>query len=303
MVFSGIYPTGESDVATLRSALERLTLNDAALRFEAEVSAALGAGFRCGFLGLLHMEVVQERLRREYEVEVVATAPTVPYRVRLQNGTPVIVDNPVLMPPRHRLLELEELYVTATIQAPQQHLGVLMELCQRRRGDFLDLAIDEQRARLVSAMPLAETTVEFFSELKALTAGYATVDFELEGYRPSDLVKVEILVDTSPVDAFAFIAHRSAAFERSKQLITELKHGLPRQLYPIPLQAVVEGKVIGRADLPPIRKSALGKGFEGSVSAKKRLAERQRASRSRSQGSALTREDIPHEVFRSILGI
>lgn len=233
-----------------------------------------------------------------------ATSPTVPYRVQLANGSTIDIDNPLALPGPQAVRAIEEMLVMAEIHAPSDSVGAVMELCQRRRGAFVNLeAAEDSLVRIAYRMPLSETIVDFFAELKSLTAGYASVDFVRDGFQVADLVKVDILVDTIAVDAFAFIAHRDAAFDRSTRIITKLKHTLPRRLYPIPLQAVVEGKVIGRADLPPIRKSALAKGFEGSASAKKRLAERQRSSRTRSQGSSLSRSEIPAEVFQAILGL
>jgi GTP-binding protein LepA len=261
-------------------------------------------GYRCGFLGLLHLEIVQQRLQREFGVKVIATAPSVPYRTHLHNGTVQEVDNPMRFPEPQQLDFVEEPYVTARIHAPQDRIGAVMELCQNRRGQYnsLDYLADGE-ALLAYELPLAEVIVDYFNELKSISSGYATVDFEPSGYRRADLVRVDVLVDTVAVDAFTFIAHRSRAYDRAAALVVKLKHLLPRRLFPVPLQATVAQKVIAREDLPPLRKNALAQGFNGSVSAKKRLAERQRSSRKRAKGHGLAKGDIPPEVFQAILGI
>jgi GTP-binding protein LepA len=236
---------------------------------------------------------VQQRLQREFGVTVIATAPSVPYRTHLHNGAVEQVDNPIRFPQPEQLDFVEEPYVTARIHAPQQQIGAVMELCQGRRGQYhrLDYLTGGQ-ALLVYELPIAEVIVDFFNELKSISSGYATVDFEPSGYRRADLIRVDVLVDTVAVDAFTFITHTSRAYDRAAGLVVKLKHLLPRRLFPVPLQATVGHKVIAREDLPPLRKNALAHGFHGSVSAKKRLAERQRSSRKRAQGQGLAKGDI-----------
>ncbi|MFD8000459.1 translation elongation factor 4 [Streptomyces mirabilis] len=297
MVFAGLFPHNANDLAALREGIGKLALNDAALRFEPEVSTAIGAGFRCGFLGILHLEIVRERLLREFDVRVIASTPSVPYRARLGGGE-VTVESPARFPAFQRLDAVLEPFATAHIRLPHDRVGPVMEVCQRHRGEYQSLTYPDD-AVLVYELPLAEVIVGFFGEVKSASSGYATLDIEPIGFRESDLVKVEILVDTEPVDSFAFISHRDQAHSRATRLLHALKHGLPRRLYPIPLQARVENKIIARVDLPPLRKSALAQGFNGSVSAKRRLAERRRDRQPHGMGKG----DIPVELFESILGI
>lgn len=304
MVFAGLYPADAQDLALFQDGFRKLALNDAAIRMEPEVSAAMGVGFRCGFLGLLHMEIVQERLLREFGVQAVATAPSVPYRAHLHGGTVLEIHSPQKLPGLDKLSHVEELFVTASLYTLPEHLGPLMEMCQRRRGSYASLDfLTGAQARLVYELPLAETVLSFFDELKSLTAGYATVELAVLGFRRSELVRVDILVDTAAVDAFTFISHRNDAQRRAAQVLWHLKHLLPRRLYPVPLQASIGSKVIAREDLPPLRKSALAQQFDGSVSAKKRMAQRMNDRRHKNGGAGWTKEDIPPEVFQAILGI
>ncbi len=302
MVFSGLYPRDNQDADQLRSAIEKLALNDAALQVEPEVSASLGAGFRCGFLGMLHMEIVQERLLSEYGVAVIATAPSVIYQAWLRNGRCLKIDNPAHMPGEDVLDHIDEPYMRCRIYMPERYTGSVMELCNAKRGIYVGLEYtEEQHCVLSYDLPLADMAFDFFNALKSLTHGYASLDHVLSGYRTSRLVRVDILLDEQMIDAFSFIIHQDLAYARAAALVHQLKYVIPRKLYPVPAQAVTGGRVIAREDIPPLRKSALASGFQGSVSQKQRLKRRQNHGQRAREG--LARNDIPQEAFLAILAL
>ncbi|MDI3298311.1 MAG: translation elongation factor 4 [Bacillota bacterium] len=301
MVFAGLYPVEAEEVDDLREALEKLQLNDAALSFEPESSAALGYGFRCGFLGLLHMEVVQERLEREFGLDLITTAPSVAYRVRLGDGSEVLVENPARLPDRSRIAEMAEPYVRAEIFTPAEFVGPVMELCHERRGSFLTMEYpDAQRARLEYRLPLAEIMFDFFDALKSRTRGYATLDYRFDGYEPSDLVKLEILVNGEPVDALSVIVHRSRAEERGRELAQRLRELIPRQQFEVPIQAAVGGRIVARETIRALRKDVLAKCYGGDVTRKRKLLEKQREGKKRMK--QVGRVEIPQEAFLAVLG-
>ncbi len=302
MVFAGLYPSGNLTINMLRDAVQKLALNDAAFRAEAEVSEALGAGYRCGFLGMLHLEIIKERLRREYGVEVITTAPSVVYKVTLKDGEVRFIDNPAHFPNPETLELAEEPMVSSVIQTPSDHVGAVMELCGRSRGIFgtLDYG-DDGYARIAYELPMSQMAFGFFDSLKSLTQGYATLDYEFSDYRPADLVRVDILIENQPVDAFAFVCVRLQAYEKAADIVHRLKYVMPKKLYPVPLQAAIGSRVIAREDIPPLRKDALAKGFEGSMSAKNRLIRKAKENKGKRHG--LSRGDIPKEAFLAILGV
>lgn len=300
MVFCGLYPTSNDQYPALRDALDKLSLNDAALRYEPETSAALGFGFRCGFLGLLHMEIVQERLEREYDVELVATAPSVVYRVLLRNGEVVEVDNPAHFPDRANIEAIEEPVVDATIITPQMYVGPCIEISNQRRGELQ--AIDylyADRVALRYRLPLAEIIVDYFDQLKSVSRGYATLDYELAGYQEADVVKIDILVNGDPVDALAVITHRAKAYHRARAIIERLRKVIPRQLFRVRLQAAIGGRVIAAQDIPELRKNVLEKCYGGDVTRKRKLLEKQRAGKKRMR--QIGKVEIPQEAFLAVL--
>ncbi|MGP2470172.1 translation elongation factor 4 [Ewingella americana] len=302
MVFSGLYPDADENLKGLRNAMDKLSLNDAALHIEQEVSASLGAGFRCGFLGMLHMDIVCERLKREYGISVIATAPSVEYHVWLHNGQCLSVDNPAHFPGEDTLSYVEEPFVVSTIHTPDTYVGAMMELCASRRGEFVDMHyLGSATVRLTWEMPLNEMVFGFFDTLKSLTQGYATLDYEFSGYRQSDLVRCDIYLDNQLVDAFSFIIARQKAWARASEIVKTLKYVIPRKLYPVPVQAKVENRFIAREDIPPLRKSALAQGFQGSLSQKKRLIRKQRENKKHNIG--FSKREIPREAFMAILAI
>lgn len=302
MVFAGLYPSGDITINLLRDAVQKLALNDAAFRAEAEVSEALGAGYRCGFLGMLHMDIVKERLRREYGVEVITTAPSVVYKLTLKDGDVRFIDNPAYFPNPEAIEMAEEPMVSSLIQTPSDYIGAVMELCGRSRGIFKTLDYgDDGYARIAYELPMSQMAFGFFDSLKSLTQGYATLDYEFSGYRSADLVRVDILIENQPVDAFAFVSVRQHAYDRSSDIIHRLKYVMPKKLYPVPLQAAIGSRVIAREDIPPLRKDALAKGFEGSMSAKNRLIRKAKENKGRRHG--LSRGDIPQEAFLAILAV
>lgn len=302
MVFCGLYPIENDDYGALKDALEKLQLNDASLLVEPETSAALGFGFRCGFLGLLHMEIVQERLEREYGLNLIATAPSVSYHVLLTNGEVVTVDNPALLPPPERIEEIEEPFVTAVIIVPPEFIGPVMELCQEKRGIFGNMEyLGTSRVRLQYELPLGEILLDFFDKLKSRTKGYASLDYTYSGHRASDLVKLDILIAGKAVDAFSSIVHRDRAAARGRLLAEKLRTMIPRQLFEVPIQAAIGGRIIARETIKALRKDVLAKCYGGDITRKRKLLEKQKEGKKRMK--ALGNVDIPQEAFMAILQI
>ena len=300
MVFCGLYPVENSDYDNLRDALEKLQLNDASLVFEPETSLALGFGFRCGFLGLLHMDVIKERLEREYGLTLITTAPNVIYQVFMTNGDVEMVDNPALFPDPTVIDHVEEPYVRATIIAPKEYVGPVMELSQEKRGEYENMTyVDENRVMIHYSLPLSEIIYDYFDRLKSATRGYASLDYELHGYRPSSLVKVDILLNGEPVDALSAIVHRDSAQRRGRQLVEKLRGLIPKQMFEIPVQAAIGNKVIARETVRAMRKDVLAKCYGGDISRKRKLLEKQKEGKKRMKqvGSV----ELPQEAFMAIL--
>ena len=291
---------GTAALADKREALERLQLNDAALSFEPETSAALGLGFRCGFLGLLHMEVVQERLEREYSLDLVTTAPSVVYRLKMADGAVRMIDNPTNYPDPSQIAEADEPYADAHVYTPKDYVGSIMELCQERRGAFLDMNyLDTDRVDLHYELPLNEIIYDFFDALKSRTRGYASFDYTLSGYRKSNLVKLDILLNGEPVDALSFILFADEAYPRARRMVEKLRDKIPRQLFEVPIQACVGGRVIARETVKALRKDVLSKCYGGDISRKKKLLEKQKEGKKRMR--QLGTVEVPKEAFMSIL--
>ena len=300
MVFSGLYPVDNDTYGDLREALEKLQLNDAALEFEPESSVALGFGFRCGFLGLLHMDIIQERLEREYGLDIITTAPSVRYQVRKTDEEELTVDNPALLPQPQEIEVVYEPYVRGSIIVPQDFVGPVMELAQDKRGIFITMEyLDSSRVRLLYDLPLGEIIMDFFDKLKSRTKGYASFDYHYDGYRESAMVKLDILVNNRPVDALSSIVHQDKAYNRGRELAKKLKEIIPRQLFEVPIQASIGNKIIARETISAMRKDVLAKCYGGDISRKRKLLEKQREGKRRMK--SLGNVDIPQEAFMAVL--
>ncbi|MEH7111986.1 translation elongation factor 4 [Neobacillus niacini] len=300
MVYCGLYPIDTAKFNDLREALEKLQLNDSALQFEPETSQALGFGFRCGFLGLLHMEIIQERIEREFKIDLITTAPSVIYDVHMTNGTQLKVDNPSNLPDPQKIDRVEEPYVKATMMAPNEYVGAIMELCQQKRGIFINMQYQgENRVNIIYEIPLAEIVYDFFDQLKSSTRGYASFDYELIGYKPSSLVKMDILLNAEKVDALSFIVHKDFAYERGKVIVEKLKELIPRQQFEVPVQAAIGQKIVARSTIKSMGKNVLAKCYGGDISRKRKLLEKQKEGKKRMKqvGSV----EVPQEAFMAVL--
>ena len=298
MVFCGIYPADGADYDNLKDALEKLRMNDASLSFDPETSVALGYGFRCGFLGLLHMEVIQQRLEREFDLDLVTTAPSVIYHVYKTDGSMVEIDNPSNLPPIGEIEHMEEPYVTATIYTPQEFVGAMMDIAVDKRGIFIDMQYEGGRVKLIYEIPLNEIIYEFFDQVKSRSRGYASFDYELHGYRESDLVKLDILLNGEICDAFSIIVHRDKAYARGRSIAEKLKDVIPRQLFEIPIQAAIGGKVIARETVRAMRKDVLAKCYGGDITRKKKLLEKQKEGKKRMRQFGTV--EVPSEAFLAV---
>ncbi|HEX3463700.1 MAG TPA: translation elongation factor 4 [Candidatus Elarobacter sp.] len=300
MVYCGLYPNEGVEVSELRDALEKLALNDSALHFEPESSIALGFGFRCGFLGLLHMEIVQERLERNYNLDLIATSPSVVFRVTLTDGRVETIDNPAKLPPRDKIVTMEEPYVKATVITPPEYVGTIMELTQNKRGSLGNMEyLHDGRVILTYEVPLNEVIVDYFDQLKSRTKGYASLDYEVTGYKEGDLVKLEILLNGEPVDALSFIVAREKAASRGRALTEKLKELIPRQMFDVPIQAAIGGKIVARETVSALRKNVLAKCYGGDITRKRKLLEKQKAGKERMK--RVGRVDLPQEAFMAVL--
>ena len=299
MVYCGIYPADGADYPALKDALEKLRMNDASLSFEPETSVALGYGFRCGFLGLLHMDIITTRLEREFDLDLVTTAPSVIYRVNKTNGETIAIDNPTNLPPVSEIASMEEPFVHATIYTPQDSVGTLMDLCQDKRGIFLDMQYEGNRVKLNYDLPLNEIIFDFFDQIKSRSRGYASFDYELKDYRTSDLVKMDILLNGDLCDAFSIIVHRDKAYARGRSIAEKLKDVIPRQQFEIPIQAAIGGKVIARETVKAMRKDVLAKCYGGDITRKKKLLEKQKEGKKRMRQFGTVQ--VPSEAFIAVL--
>jgi GTP-binding protein LepA len=300
MVFSGVFPLDGSKYNDLKDALLKLKLNDAALSIEPDNSAALGFGFRCGFLGLLHMDVIQERIEREFDLAIITTAPSVSYNVYKTDGTKLVIENPTHLPPVTEIDYMEEPVINASIFTPPEYVGAIMELCQFKRGEYKDLVyLDKTRVQLKYVLPLNEIIYDFFDSLKSRTKGYASFDYEVSGYQKSDLVKLDMLLNGDICDALSIIVHKDKAYERGRQIAEKLKDVIPRQMFEIPIQAAVGGKIIARETVKAFRKDVLAKCYGGDVTRKKKLLEKQKEGKKKMRSIGTV--EIPSEAFISIL--
>lgn len=302
MVYAGMYPVDNSKYEDLREALEKLQLNDAALEYEPETSQALGFGFRCGFLGLLHMDVVQERLEREFNLELIITSPSVDYHVTKTDGDEIIVDNPAELPESSEIQEIQEPYVRAEIMVPEDFVGPVMELCQRKRGEFVTMDyLDKYRVNVIYKLPLLEIIFDFFDDLKSNTKGYASLDYEVDDYEPSELVKMDILLNGEPVDALSFIVHKDFAFQRGRDIVSKLKEVIPRQMFEIPIQAAIGNNIVARATVKAYRKDVTAKLYGGDRTRRDKLLNKQKAGKKRMK--EVGKVSIPQEAFMSVLNL
>ena len=302
MVFSGLYPVESSKFPLLREALEKLKLNDASLEFEPETSEALGFGFRCGFLGLLHMEIIQERIEREFGINLIATSPSVIYEIDLTDGSTIYIDSPAKMPNVQKIKEIKEPYIKTNIFVPSEYIGPIMELCQNKRGNYVSMEyIDKERVNIHYEIPLSEIVYDFFDKLKSYTKGYASFDYELVGYKVSKLVKMDILLNGKIVDALSLIVHKDFAYNRGKVIVENLRKLIPRQQFEIPIQATIGSKVIARSDIKAVRKNVLAKCYGGDVSRKRKLLEKQKEGKKRMK--MVGNVEVPQEAFLSVLSM
>src|SRR5699024_3299799 len=295
-----LYPVDTNKYNDLREALERLELNDSALQYEPETSQALGFGFRCGFLGLLHMEIIQERIEREFNINLITTAPSVVYEVKETNGEVLRIDNPSMMPEQQVIEEITEPFVKASIMVPSDFVGTVMELSQKKRGQFVDMEyLDDIRVNVIYHIPLSEIVYDFFDQLKSQTKGYASFDYEMIGNRPSDLVKMDILLNNEKIDALSLIVHKDFAHDRGKQIVDKLKELIPRQQFEVPVQAAIGNKIVARSNIRAIRKNVLAKCYGGDISRKRKLLEKQKEGKKRMKmvGSV----EVPQEAFMAVL--
>ena len=300
MVYCGVYPSDGANYNNLKDALEKLSLNDASLSFEPETSQALGFGFRCGFLGLLHLEIIQERLEREYDLDLILTAPSVIYKIYLTDGDIIDLSNPCDMPDLSRILKIEEPIIRAEIILPKDYIGSIMELCQKRRGVYIEMVyLDESRVRIIYELPLNEVIYDFFDVLKSKSRGYASFDYDIIGYKESDLVKLDILINHELIDSLSFIVHRNSAAERGRKMAEKLKTEIPRQLFEIPIQASIGNKIIARENISAMRKDVLAKCYGGDISRKRKLLEKQKAGKKRMR--TVGNVEIPQKAFMSVL--
>ena len=302
MVYCGLYPCDSKKYQDLKEALEKLSLNDASLHFEPETSQALGFGFRCGFLGLLHMDVVQERLEREYNIDLILTAPSVIYHIYLHDGTMIELDNPAKMPDLTLVKEIQEPFVEAKIMTPKEFVGPIMQLAQEKRGNYIDLVyFDDSRMELIYELPLSEIIYNFFDKLKSYSRGYASFDYSLSGYLPNKLVKMDILLNGEPIDALSSIVFKDFAYKRGQQIVTKLKDVIPRQQFEVPVQAAIGGKIIARTDIKAMRKDVLAKCYGGDISRKKKLLDKQKEGKKRMKSIGTV--EVPQEAFMAILSV
>jgi GTP-binding protein LepA len=302
MVYAGMYPVDNGKYEDLREALEKLQLNDAALEFEPETSQALGFGFRCGFLGLLHMDVVQERLEREFNLDLIITSPSVDYHVTKTDGEEIIVDNPAELPETSEVQEIREPYVRAEIMVPEDYVGPVMELCQRKRGEFVTMDyLDKYRVNVIYKLPLLEIIFDFFDDLKSNTKGYASLDYEVEDYEASELVKMDILLNGEPVDALSFIVHKDFAYQRGRDIVSKLKEVIPRQMFEIPIQAAIGNKIVARATVKAYRKDVTAKLYGGDRTRRDKLLNKQKAGKKRMK--EVGKVSVPQEAFMSVLNL
>jgi GTP-binding protein LepA len=300
-VFAGLFPVESNQYESLRDSLEKLKLNDASLQYEPEVSQALGFGFRCGFLGLLHMEIVQERLEREFDMDLITTAPTVIYEVVQRDGTVLVVDNPSKMPDPSRIEVIREPIVTVNLYMPQEYVGAVITLCTQKRGVQLDMSYHGKQVLLVYEIPMAEIVLDFFDRLKSISRGYASMDYEFKEYRPADVVKVDMLINGEKVDALAIILHRSNSQYRGREVAAKMRELIPRQMFDVAIQAAVGSNIISRENVKALRKNVLAKCYGGDISRKRKLLEKQKAGKKRMK--QVGNVEIPQEAFLAILQV
>jgi GTP-binding protein LepA len=300
-VFAGLYPVEPNEYEQLRDSLEKLQLNDAALQFEPEVSQALGFGFRCGFLGLLHMEIVQERLEREFDMDLITTAPTVVYEVRLRNGEEIVVENPSRLPDIGKIEEIREPIITAFIFLPQDYVGSVITLCNQKRGSQIDMRYHGRQVQMIYELPLSEVVFDFFDKLKSVSRGYASLDYEFKEYRTADMVKLDVLINGDKVDALSLIVHRSTSVYRGRELVSKMRELIPRQMYDVAIQAALGAQIIARETVKAMRKDVLAKCYGGDISRKKKLLEKQKAGKKRMKQIGTV--EVPQEAFLAVLRV